>query len=208
MKIKKNIRHLKPYQKIEKKFVIGRNYLSINNRPRTKHYGGHSSWNNRTTLFAKGFNCVDVFSPRLSRKATRQIHTLMEMSAALHAYPRAWTHANKYIGMSEGIDKPQAFTWRERKRRKVHRSFLPELLAWQATRVLRGRTSGRRKRKSKRKGSRKGLVERGMEQQTHSEVIYLRLATGIDWFEGWEGVDDNANEGSAKSRFLWTSLNG
>lgn len=109
------------------------------------------------------------------------------MSAALHAYPRAWTHANKYIGMSEGIDKPQAFTWRERKRRKVHRSFLPELLAWQATRVLRGRTSGRRKRKSKRKGSRKGLVERGMEQQTHSEVIYLRLATGIDWFEGWEG---------------------
>lgn len=46
--------------------------------------------------------------------------------------------------MSEGIDKPQAFTWRERKRRKVHRSFLPELLAWQATRVLDEEREGER----------------------------------------------------------------
>lgn len=96
----------------------------------------------------------------------------MEMSAALHAYPRAWTHANKYIGMSEGIDKPQAFTWRERKRRKVHRSFLPELLAWQATRVLDvERTSGRRKRRRKRNGEMEGG---GMEG-------------GIGEREGWKG---------------------
>lgn len=114
------------------------------------------------------------FSPRLSRKGTRQIHTLMEMSAALHAYPRAWTHANKYIGMSEGIDKPQAFTWRERKRRKVHRSFLPELLAWQATRVLDvGRTSGRRKRRRKRNGEMEGG---GMEE-----------GRGVGEREGWKG---------------------
>lgn len=68
--------------------------------------------------------------------------------------------------MSEGIDKPQAFTWRERKRRKVHRSFLPELLAWQATRVLDAQV--------------------GEEREGEREMGRGRGGGGW-WREGWKG---------------------
>lgn len=113
------------------------------------------------------------------------------MSAALHAYPRAWTHANKYIGMSGGIDKPQAFTCGERENAEksidhfCRNCWLGKPLACYVDAQV-GEEREREGERERERGSRKGLVERGMEQQTHSEVIYLRLATGIDWFE-WMG---------------------
>lgn len=109
----------------------------------------------------------------------------MEMSAALHAYPRAWTHANKYIGMSGGIDKPQAFTCGERENAEksidhfCRNCWLGKSLACYVDAQV-GEEREREGERERERGSRKGLVERGMEQQTHSEVIYLRLATGID----------------------------